>query len=52
MINSRRDFLKTFVAASATVPLISSINASAYEGKKLGVALIGLGSYATNRPIS
>jgi predicted dehydrogenase len=48
MKNSRRDFLKTFVAASATVPLISSVNANAYEGKKLGVALIGLGSYATN----
>jgi predicted dehydrogenase len=48
MKNSRRDFLKTFVAASATVPLISSVNVNAYEGKKLGVALIGLGSYATN----
>ena len=48
MINSRRDFLKTFVAVSATLPLISSTNANAYEGKKLGVALIGLGSYATN----
>ncbi|MDZ7898042.1 MAG: Gfo/Idh/MocA family oxidoreductase [Arcicella sp.] len=48
MTNSRRDFLKTFVAASATLPLISSTNANTYEGKKLGVALVGLGSYATN----
>ncbi len=48
MTNSRRDFLKTFVAASATIPLISSAKANVYEGKKLGIALIGLGSYATN----
>lgn len=48
MINSRRNFLKTFVAASATLPLISSTYAKVYEGKKLGVALVGLGNYATN----
>ena len=48
MTNSRRDFLKTFVAASTTIPLISTINAQAFEGKKLGIALIGLGNYATN----
>ena len=48
MINSRRDFLKTFVATSATLPLISSTKANVFEGKKLGVALVGLGSYATN----
>ena len=48
MINSRRDFLKTFVAASATLPLVYPTTPNLFEGKKLGVALVGLGSYATN----
>lgn len=48
MNNTRRDFLKTFVATSVALPLVSATNASANTEKKLGVALVGLGSYATN----
>jgi predicted dehydrogenase len=48
MNNTRRNFLKTFVATSIALPLVSSTNASANTEKKLGIALIGLGNYATN----
>lgn len=48
MNNTRRNFLKTFVATSVALPLISKANISIKPEKKLGIALIGLGSYATN----
>jgi predicted dehydrogenase len=48
MNNTRRDFLKTFVASSVALPLISPIVACANPERKLGIALVGLGSYATN----
>ena len=50
MMNSRRDFLKKMTAASVVLPLIPEtniLNKQPYEGKKLRVALVGLGSYAT-----
>jgi predicted dehydrogenase len=50
MKNTRRDFLKTFAATSAVVPLLSSFNPKTpFTGKKLGVALVGLGYYATHQ---
>jgi predicted dehydrogenase len=45
MNNTRRDFLKTFVASSVALPFVSKAH---FLEKKLGVALVGLGSYATN----
>jgi len=48
MNNTRRNFLKTFVATSVVLPLISKANISVKSEKKLGIALIGLGNYATN----
>ena len=50
MKNTRRDFLKTFAATSLTVPMLSALQANAAAiapEKKLGVALVGLGYYAT-----
>lgn len=49
MKNTRRDFLKTFAATSLTVPMLSALqaNAAIAPEKKLGVALVGLGYYAT-----
>lgn len=49
---SRRDFLQKLsigagaTAASLALPSFLSLSKSAYEGKKLQVALVGLGSYA------
>lgn len=48
MNNTRRDFLKTFVASSVALPLISPIVAYANPERKLGIALVGLGNYSTN----
>ena len=48
MKNNRRNFLKTFVASSIALPLISKANILVKPEKKLGVALVGLGNYATN----
>ena len=48
MKNNRRDFLKTFVASSVALPLISRANILVKPEKQLGIALVGLGSYATN----
>src|SRR5574339_547991 len=46
--NPRRQFLAQ-TAALATLPLISSIGGAQASGKKLGVALVGLGSLSTNQ---
>src|SRR5574339_605936 len=46
--NPRRQFLAQ-TAALATLPLISSIGGAQASGKKLGVALCGLGSLSTNQ---
>ena len=48
MKNNRRDFLKTFVATSIALPFISKANISENLERKLGIALVGLGNYATN----
>lgn len=48
MKNSRRRFLQKISLASAIIPLATINTEAKYEGKKLRVALIGLGSYATN----
>ncbi len=50
--SDRRSFLKTLGAGSFALPLISAIPQKPkekYTGKKLGIALVGLGSYATQR---
>ena len=46
--NPRRQFLAQ-TAALATLPFISSIGSAQASGKKLGVALCGLGSLSTNQ---
>jgi predicted dehydrogenase len=46
--NPRRQFLAQ-TAALATLPLISSLGSAQASGKKLGVALCGLGSLSTNQ---
>ncbi len=49
-MNTRRDFLKKMTAASVVLPMMSStnyVNTPPYSGKKLRIALVGLGSYAT-----
>ena len=40
MNNTRRNFLKTFVATSVALPLISKANISIKPEKKLGIALV------------
>src|SRR3982751_2777345 len=47
-VNSRRQFLTQTAALAATAPLLSDAYAQA-PAKKLGVALCGLGSLATNQ---
>ena len=51
MTNSRRDFLKTMTLAGAVLPLAHQFPfpTPAPTERKLRVALIGLGSYATNQ---
>ena len=44
-MNTRRDFLKKIGLASAMFPFMPEL-ACAHEGKKLGIALVGLGNYA------
>src|SRR5690349_2647128 len=46
--NPRRQFLAQ-TAALATLPLISSLGSAQASGKKLGIALCGLGSLSTNQ---
>src|SRR5215216_2450401 len=46
--NPRRQFI-TQAAALATLPLLSSIGKAQAPGRKLGVALCGLGSLSTNQ---
>src|SRR6187551_779893 len=46
--NPRRQFLAQ-TAALATLPLISGIGGAQTSGKKLGIALCGLGSLSTNQ---
>ena len=52
-LKDRRTFLKTLGGAAAISPFISSSSFAAslpnYTGKKLGIALVGLGSYATSQ---
>src|SRR3982751_4878094 len=47
-VNSRRQFLTQTAALAASAPLLSDAYAQA-PGRKLGVALCGLGSLATNQ---
>ena len=48
---SRRAFLRRAAAAGVTMPFVSSLDllADHQQGKKLGFALVGLGSLATNQ---
>ncbi|HTU67288.1 MAG TPA: Gfo/Idh/MocA family oxidoreductase [Steroidobacteraceae bacterium] len=46
--NSRRQFLATTAAVAAT-PLLTDLVQAQTPGRKLGVALVGLGSLATNQ---
>ena len=48
MKDTRRNFLQKISLASAVIPLVNIESQAKYEGKKLRVALVGLGSYATN----
>jgi predicted dehydrogenase len=48
MEKSRRKFLQKLSLATAILPLAKIENTKKYEGKKLRVALMGLGAYATN----
>ncbi|SOE21898.1 Predicted dehydrogenase [Spirosomataceae bacterium TFI 002] len=50
--DSRRDFLKKMGLAGFAMPMVSqfqNIKPSNKNAKKLGIALVGLGNYATNR---
>jgi predicted dehydrogenase len=50
--STRRNFLKTAALAAAALPaagFLSSIGAAAESGRKLGFALVGLGSLSTNQ---
>ena len=56
MKNTRRNFLQKIAMATAAIPISDQLaeakpilNQIKYEGKKLRVALVGLGSYATNQ---
>jgi predicted dehydrogenase len=49
MENSRRKFLQKVSLVSAILPFAKIESKAKYEGRKLRVALIGLGSYATNQ---
>jgi predicted dehydrogenase len=49
MENSRRKFLQKVSLVSAILPFAKIESKANYEGRKLRVALIGLGSYATNQ---
>ncbi len=46
---TRRDFLKTSVLTAASLPFIGSSVRAAEPERKLGVALVGLGSLSTNQ---
>src|ERR1700755_1197094 len=46
--NSRRQFIATTAAVAAT-PLLTDLVQAQSPGRKLGVALVGLGSLATNQ---
>jgi predicted dehydrogenase len=50
---TRRDFIKKMGIGSLAIPYFSANpfqkKTPVYEGKKLGIALVGLGSYATNQ---
>ncbi|MGR3811029.1 Gfo/Idh/MocA family protein [Jiulongibacter sp. NS-SX5] len=50
---NRRDFIKKMGVGSLALPLISARKSTSetpkYEGKKLGIALVGLGYYATQK---
>ncbi|MBC8153463.1 MAG: Gfo/Idh/MocA family oxidoreductase [Bacteroidetes bacterium] len=46
---SRRNFLAGLGASSLTLPSLSSAFGEPLQTRKLGIALIGLGSYATNQ---
>jgi predicted dehydrogenase len=47
---TRRDFLKTATFAAASVPLVGAVNALAADpDRKIGFAIAGLGSLATNQ---
>ena len=48
MKDTRRNFLQKISLAGAIIPLVNIESQAKYEGKKLRVALVGLGSYATN----
>ncbi len=48
----RRDFIKNLGVAGLSIPFLSSFSpqkSPKYTGKKLGIAIVGLGSYATNQ---
>lgn len=47
MKNSRRNFLKAITASSVVMPMIASAKPLNKDGRKLNIALIGLGYYAT-----
>lgn len=50
MKQSRREFLQMLSVGTGAVTLLSdSVQAFRQEGKKLGIALVGLGNYATNQ---
>lgn len=49
MEKSRREFLQKITLASTLIPFANMESKGNYDGKKLRVALIGLGSYATNQ---
>jgi predicted dehydrogenase len=46
---TRRKFIHQVGAAAIAAPLATSLTAHAQEGKKLGFALVGLGSLSTNQ---
>ena len=49
--SDRRQFIKTLGVASLSLPFLSALQASGspvFDGKKLGIAIVGLGNYATN----
>jgi len=50
--SSRRDFLKSTALAAASLPFLGALSScarAADPGRKLGVALVGLGSLSTNQ---
>jgi predicted dehydrogenase len=49
---NRRSFLKKLGIGSLAIPILSATNGlpnNKFEGKKLGIAIVGLGNYATNQ---